>query len=110
LEKRQDIAAAGVEEDMHVRVWFAGGRHPVLGDGGDKRHVKVFAVPLDGLLGVAAAVGDVVDLFDWHVTSLAWKLLAEPGYARMNGRTFSLDANSWKCTNFFGEARRSAFR
>jgi hypothetical protein len=44
----------------------------VFGDGQDEIHVQVLDVPLDGLLRVDAAVGDVVDLLDFHAVCLRW--------------------------------------
>jgi hypothetical protein len=67
LEEGQHVAVAGIHEQVHVGVGCVRGRHLVLGDGQHELHVQV-RVPLDGLLGVLAAVGDVVDLGDLHVS------------------------------------------
>jgi len=66
LEESQDVAVACVEEDVHVGIGLFGGRHLVFGNRQDEAHVEVLLVPLHGLLGVLAAVGDVVNLFDLH--------------------------------------------
>jgi hypothetical protein len=57
---------------VHVGVGRFGGRHLVFGDGQHEVHVEVLDVPLDGFLGVLAAVGHVVDAVDFqsaHVRS-----------------------------------------
>ena len=41
-----------------------------LSDRENEIHVEHFAVPLNGLFGVTATVGDVMDLFDFHETFL----------------------------------------
>jgi hypothetical protein len=66
FEEGQHVAVAGVEEHVHVRVRRLGGWHFVFGDGQDEVHVQVFHVPLDGFFRVFAAVGDVVNLLDFH--------------------------------------------
>ena len=57
---------------MHVRVGFFGGRDLVLGDGEHEAHLQDALVERDGLLGVPAPVGDVVDALelDGHGGSL----------------------------------------
>ena len=70
LEESEDVAAAGIEEDVHVGVSLAGRRHLVLGDGEDEIHAQVPAIPLDGLVGVDAAVGHMVNFPDTHCSPL----------------------------------------
>ena len=66
FEKRQHIAVTGIEKHVHIRVRRLGRWHFVFGNGQHEIHVQVFHVPVHGLLGVAAAIGDVVDLLDFH--------------------------------------------
>ena len=54
-------------------------RHLVLGDGEHEVHAQVLAVPLHRVLGVAAAVGDVVDAFDLHGAPVG-QVLASSGF------------------------------
>ncbi len=61
LEEGQHVAAPCVQEHVHVWIGRAGGGHLVLGDGELELHAQHIAVELDRLLGVLAAVGDVVD-------------------------------------------------
>ena len=61
LEESKHVAAAGIEEDVHVGVGLAGRRHAVLGDGEHEVHAEHVAVELDRLARVAAAVGDMMD-------------------------------------------------
>jgi hypothetical protein len=66
LEEGQHVALPGVQEHVHVGIGRLGGRHLVFGNGQHEVHVQVLDVPLDGFLGVLAAVGDVVNAFDLH--------------------------------------------
>ena len=66
LKERQDVAGACIQKDVHVRVGFFGRWHFVFGNGEDKVHVQVFAIPLDGFFCVDAAVSDVVKFLDLH--------------------------------------------
>ena len=66
LEKGQDVTVAGVQEDVHVRIWRLGRGHEVLGDGQYKVHVQVVAVPEHRFPGVLAAVRNMVDAVDFH--------------------------------------------
>lgn len=52
---------ARIQKDVHVGVWGLGRGHFVFGNGQHEFHAKVLFVPLDGFLGVFAAVSDVVD-------------------------------------------------
>src|SRR3546814_6001857 len=61
LEEGEDIAAARVEEYVHIGVVRAGRRHMILGKGGGVGHAEHPLVPLDRLLRVPAAIGGVVD-------------------------------------------------
>ena len=71
LEKRQDVAAAGVQEQVHVGVGRVRGRHLVFGDGEHELHVQVLDIPIYGFLGVLAAVRNVVNFVDLHGYLLA---------------------------------------
>lgn len=51
---------------MHVGVGFVGGGDVVFGDGEDEVHVQHIAIPLNGLFGVFAAIGNVVNLVYFH--------------------------------------------
>ena len=66
FKKCQHIAAAGIQEDVHVRIGRFGGWHHVFGNGQDKVHIQVFGVPLDGFFSVFAAVGGVVNSANFH--------------------------------------------
>lgn len=50
FQERQDIAAAGVDEDVHVRIRLLGRRDPILGDRQHVVHVQHGPAPLDGPL------------------------------------------------------------
>ena len=52
----------------------------VFSDREDEIHVEHFAVPLNSLFGVTAAVGDVMDLFDFHETFLFYVGMSHEGY------------------------------
>ena len=66
LKESQHVAAARIQEDVHVGVGCFGGRHQVFGNGQHKIHVQVFGVPLDGFFGVFAAIGGMVNFADFH--------------------------------------------
>ena len=70
LEEGEDVAVAGIEEDVHVGSGFLRRRHLVLGNRQHEVHVQVLSVPLDGFWR-PAAVGDVVALnsLDLHPVS-----------------------------------------
>ena len=61
LEEGEDVVVPGIEEDVHVGIVLAGGGHVVLGEGGGVVHAHHAGVPLDRFLGVAAAIGDVMN-------------------------------------------------
>jgi len=64
LEKGEDIAAARVEEDMHIGIIFAGRRHFILGKGELEFHAHHLFVEIDRLFCILAAIGDMVDAVD----------------------------------------------
>ncbi len=66
FEKGQHIALAGIEKHMHVGIGFVSGGHVVFGDGEDEIHSQHVAIPFHGFFRILAAIGDVVDLFDFH--------------------------------------------
>ena len=61
LKERNDVAVPGFEEDVHVRIVLAGRGYVILGKSSGVVHAEHPAVPLDGLLGVFAAIGGVMD-------------------------------------------------
>ena len=71
FEEGDDIAPAAIQKDMHIRVIFARGRHMVLGKGCGERHAQDVGIPVHSRLGVLAAIGDVVDPFEFHGRSHA---------------------------------------
>jgi len=74
FEKRQHVAVACVQKDVHVGVWRLGGRHFVFGNGQHELHVQVLDVPVHGFFGVFAAVGNVVNFLNQHGNLLGLKL------------------------------------
>ena len=69
LEEGQHIAAAGIQEDVHVGIGRLGGGHFVFGNRQHEFHAEVFLIPLHGFLGVLATVGDVVNFLSEHGAS-----------------------------------------
>ena len=61
FEEGDDIAPAAIEKDMHVGIIGASRRHMILGEGVGVAHAEHLAVPVDGRLGVLAAISGVVD-------------------------------------------------
>jgi hypothetical protein len=64
LEKRQYVAVARIQKNVHVRIGRLGRGHLVFGYGQHETHAQVLFVPLHRLFGVLAAVGHVVNLLD----------------------------------------------
>ena len=61
FEERQDVAVPRIEEDVHIRVVFAGRRYVILREGGRVFHAQDTGIPLDRLLCVLAPIGRVMD-------------------------------------------------
>jgi hypothetical protein len=67
FEEGQDVASAGIEEDVHVRIGRLGRGRAVFRHRHQEFHAQNLLVELDGFLRILAAIGDVVDLFDLHL-------------------------------------------
>ena len=65
LEEGEHVAVPGIEEDVHVRIIGAGRGHVVLGDRQLEIHAERLLVKLHRLLRILAAIGDVVDAFEF---------------------------------------------
>ena len=74
LEERQNVAAPGIQEDVHVGVGLMRRGHLVFGDGKHEVHFQVLDVPVHGFFGVFAAVGNVVNFLNQHGNLLGLKL------------------------------------
>src|SRR5690606_34762719 len=61
FEEGEDIAAAGIEEDVHVGIVFAGRGYMVLGEGGGVLHAEGALVEFYRFAGILAAIGRVMD-------------------------------------------------
>ena len=71
LEEGEDVAAARIEEDVHIGIGLLGGGHPILRHGPDQVHAEDTLVEVDRLLRILAAKSDVVELLDPHRLLLA---------------------------------------
>jgi hypothetical protein len=65
FEEGQHIAASAIEEDVHIGIIGPGGGHMILGKGGGISHAQHAVIPLHRLLRIAAAVGHMVDAFEF---------------------------------------------
>ena len=84
---------AGIKEQVHVGIGFMRGRHMIFGNRQHELHVQVLDIPVDGFLGVLAAVGDVVDALDEAVGGIVNVDLAEVA-VRLNQAQFAYQASS----------------
>ncbi len=71
FEEGEHIAPAGVEEDVHVGVVLAGRRHVIFRECGRVLHAEHVAIKLDRLLGVLAAIGDVMNAIGYRHCALS---------------------------------------
>ena len=65
LEKGQHIAIPRIEENVHVRIIRTGRGHMILGNRELEIHAQRLLVELHRLLRILAAIGDVVNAFEF---------------------------------------------